>query len=352
MAQRAAAFLLEPFLEFPFVESRLDQAVLLAYLLTLTLRPQLPTAPLFCVSATTPGTGKGLLVEACNLLVRGRDAALMPAIQGANAEEETRKRITALLLQGVSSINLDNWTRPIGGEAMNALLTAGDWSDRVLGRSETVSLPARLTLAATGNNLSVRDDMTRRSLLIQLDAGVERPELRSFQEPNLTGMVIRRRSELLAALFTILKGYRQAGKPGMIERLLGRFEPWSMTVAAPLRWLGYPDPTDSQARLREADPEIQGKRAIRGFTSMGYLALLSFSAEVESDVGGFLHTLLGAARSERRQKQASCPHGHPLSDPGRRGERCRRLGGDRGVWKSQDRVVAAVLPLYQWGAFP
>ena len=254
-AQRAAATLLQPFLEFPFVESRLDHAVVLAYLLTLALRPQIQTAPLFCVSATTPGTGKGLLVKACNLLVRGRDAAIMPAIQGTSAEEETRKRITALLLQGVSSINLDNWTRPIGGEALNALLTAGEWSDRVLGRSETVSLPARLALAATGNNLSVRGDMTRRSLLIQLDAGVERPEQRTFREPNLTGAVARRRGELLAALFTILKGYQQANRPGRHERLLGRFEPWSMAVAAPIRWLGYPDPTDSQARLREADPE-------------------------------------------------------------------------------------------------
>lgn len=254
-AQRAAAFLLQPFLEFPFVESRLDHAVVLAYLLTLALRPQIQTAPLFCVSGTTPGTGKGLLVEACNLLVRGRDAAIMPAIQGTSAEEETRKRITALLLQGVSSINLDNWTRPIGGEALNALLTAGEWSDRILGRSETVSLPARLALAATGNNLSVRGDMTRRSLLIQLDAGVERPELRAFKEPNLVGMVTRRRGELLAALFAILKGYQQAHRPGQHEQLLGRFEPWSMAVAAPIRWLGYPDPTESQARLREADPE-------------------------------------------------------------------------------------------------
>lgn len=254
-AQRAAAILLQPFMEFPFVESRLDHAVVLAYLMTLALRPQLQTAPLVCVSATTPGTGKGLLVEAANLLVRGRDAALMPAIQGTSAEDESRKRITALLLQGVSSINLDNWTRPIGGEAMNALLTAGEWSDRILGRSETVTLPSRLTLAATGNNLSVRGDMTRRSLLTQLDAGVERPELRAFKEPNLTGMVLRRRGELLAALFTILKGYQQAGRPGVHERLLGRFEPWSMSVAAPIRWLGYPDPTDSQARLREADPE-------------------------------------------------------------------------------------------------
>jgi hypothetical protein len=158
----------------------------------------------------------------------------------------------------LNGINLDNWTRPIGGESMNTLLTAGEWSDRVLGRSETVTLPARIALAATGNNLSVRGDMTRRSLIIQLDAGVERPELRQFKEPNLPGLVLRRRGELLAALFAILKkGYRQARRPGHRDQLLGRFEPWSMAVAAPIRWLGYPDPTDSQARLREADPEAE-----------------------------------------------------------------------------------------------
>jgi putative DNA primase/helicase len=99
--------------------------------------------------------------------------------------------------------------------------------------------------------------MTRRSLLIQLDAGVERPELRTFEEPNLAGLVLRQRGVLLAALFAILKGYQQAQRPGQNERLLGRFEPWSIAVAAPIRWLGYPDPTDSQARLREADPEAE-----------------------------------------------------------------------------------------------
>lgn len=261
-AQRAMATLLQPFQEFPFVESQLDQAVVLAYLLTLALRPQIQTAPLFCVTASTPGTGKGLLVEVANLLVRGRDAALMPSVQGTNAEEETRKRITALLLTGVSSVNLDNWNRPIGGEALNALLTAGEWSDRILGRSETASLPARLTLAATGNNLSVRGDMTRRSLLIQLDAGVERPELRTFKEPNLTGYVLEHRGQLLGALFTILKGYQQAGRPEIHERLLGRFESWSRAVAAPIRWLGLPDPTETQELLRENDPEAEKLQAL------------------------------------------------------------------------------------------
>ena len=139
-AKEAAESLLAPFREFPFVDPAADLSVILAYLFTLALRPQLPTAPLFCVSATTPGTGKGLIIEVCNLIVRGRDAATMPPVQGSAGEDETRKRITALFLQGIASINLDNWSKPIGGESMNAMLIASEWTDRVLGASTTVSL--------------------------------------------------------------------------------------------------------------------------------------------------------------------------------------------------------------------
>jgi hypothetical protein len=254
-AQNAAKLLLAPFEEFPFVDAELDQSVLLAYLFTLAMRPQINTAPLFCVSATTPGTGKGLLIEIANLIVRGRDVSTMPPVQGSAGEEETRKRITALLSQGVASINLDNWTKPIGGESLNALLTATEWTDRILGRSESVTLPNRITLAATGNNLSVFGDMTRRSLLIQLDANVERPELREFKEKDLPGRVLKDRKNLLTALYTIMSAFQQAGSPGRDENMLGRFEAWSSAVCAPIRWLGYPDPLSSQERLRDEDPE-------------------------------------------------------------------------------------------------
>ena len=256
-AKEAAKILLAPFQEFPFIEVPLDQAVLLAYLITLVLRPQLATAPLFCISATTPGSGKGLLVEAANRIVRGRDAATMPPVQGSSGEDETRKRITALLIQGVASINLDNWSKPIGGEAMNALLTTSEWTDRVLNASTTVSLPNRITLAATGNNLSVRGDMTRRALLIQLDPAVERPELRQFEQQDLLGYIAQERGTLLAALFTILKAYQQAGHPNAHANPLGRFEQWCSAVCGPIRWMGYPDPLESQERLRAQDPEAE-----------------------------------------------------------------------------------------------
>ena len=256
-ARAAADRLLKPFAEFPFADPDIDRAVVLAYMLTLALRPMLPLAPLFAVSATAPGTGKGLLIEACNLLVRGRDPATMAPPSGQGADDEMRKRFTALLIQGAASVNLDNWTSTVGGNALNAFLTAEIWSDRVLGKSQSVSLPNRVTLACTGNNLIVRGDTVRRTLLASLDAGVERPELRDFKITNLQEYILKNRGSLLSCLYLILQAYKVAGEPEKDGKVLGRYEEWSRAVAAVIRWLGMPDPLDSQKRLRADDPETQ-----------------------------------------------------------------------------------------------
>jgi hypothetical protein len=179
----------------------------------------------------------------------------MPPVSGQGAEEETRKRITALLLQGATSVNLDNWVTPIGGESLNGLLTANEWTDRVLGRSGIANLPNRVTWGATGNNLTVRGDMVRRTVLVQIDPIQERPESRTFKIRNLNHHVLIHRAELLSAAFTILQAYILAGRPEDGGQTLGRFEDWSRSVCAPIRWLGLPDPTASQERLRQDDPE-------------------------------------------------------------------------------------------------
>ncbi|EED35327.1 conserved hypothetical protein [Luminiphilus syltensis NOR5-1B] len=261
-AQAAAEEVFAVFAEFPFEDRDLDRAVLLAYLLTLLLRPLLPTAPLTCVSANAPGTGKGLLVEVSNILVRGVDAALMPPVSGRESEDEMRKRITSMVLQGLTSLNLDNYSKPIAGDSLNALLTTNEWTDRQLGSNTIVKLPVCCTLAATGNNLTVRGDMVRRSLVIKLNAGVEHPERRSFSVKDLPGYVREHRGSLLKALFTILKGYQESRCTNFTDDRLGRFETWSEKVCHPIQWLGLPSPVASQARLRASDPDAENLAAL------------------------------------------------------------------------------------------
>jgi hypothetical protein len=150
----------------------------------------------------------------------------MPPVSGRESEDEMRKRITSMVLQGLTSLNLDNYSKPIAGDSLNALLTTNEWTDRQLGSNTIVKLPVCCTLAATGNNLTVRGDMVRRSLVIKLNAGVEHPERRSFLVKDLPGYVREHRPRLLKALFTILKGYQQSGCTEFTENLAALLHAW------------------------------------------------------------------------------------------------------------------------------
>jgi putative DNA primase/helicase len=254
--------LLSPFTEFPFTTGRrrqgedVDRAVLLAAIFGTILRSSLKTAPLVGVSATSPRTGKGLLIEAISTLATGVDATTLPPAEAPSAPgEEDRKRITSLLMQGTQVAHLDNLTAPLGSDPLCTLLTTDRWSDRVLGANTSVTLPSRMQMFASGNNLRVRGDMVQRSIMLKLDAGVERPELRRFREPDLIGLIKKDRAKLLSAAFTILRAYRLAGRPGGGEAPLGRFEEWSREVAGCVRWLGFPDPIASQNTMLQEDPE-------------------------------------------------------------------------------------------------
>jgi len=60
------------------------------------------------------------------------------------------------------------------------------------------------------------------------------------------------RAHYLTAALTILRAYVVAGRPAVPGRPMGSFESWSRNVAAPLIWLGLPDPVSTQDALREA----------------------------------------------------------------------------------------------------
>ena len=51
-----------------------------------------------------------------------------------------------------------------------AALTATEWKDRILGRTEVVTVPLRTTWLATGNNLTFKRTLGRRVIPIDLDS--------------------------------------------------------------------------------------------------------------------------------------------------------------------------------------
>ncbi|MEZ6073962.1 MAG: hypothetical protein R3C10_27700 [Pirellulales bacterium] len=112
-----------------------------------------------------------------------------------------------------------------------------------MGRSEIVEMPLLTTWAATGNNVVLMADTSRRVCHIRLESRLENPEEREgFRHPHLTRWVAENRPVLLAAALTVLAAYCRAGRPDQGLKTWGSFEGWSQLVRQALVWAGQPDP--------------------------------------------------------------------------------------------------------------
>jgi hypothetical protein len=236
--------LLEVVRDFPFAQPH-HVSAWFAAMLTCVARAAIDgPCPLFAVDATTAGTGKGRLVQATSRLAFGQDVA---AFSQPDDEDETRKRITSILLGGDSCVLIDNVNKPLGGAALDAVLTSTTWADRVLGSTATIKVPNLAIWWATGNNLALLGDMARRTMQIRLESPLEKPEEReNFAHPNLLAWVDRERPKLVFNALTILRGYFVAGKPHR-GKPWGSFESWSELIPGVLRWLDMPDPQLARA---------------------------------------------------------------------------------------------------------
>lgn len=236
---------------FPFV-GEADRAVALSGILTTAIRRSLPSAPLHGFNAPTAGSGKSLLVDIASMIAAGRPASV---IAQGKTEEEMEKRLGAALIAGDPLISIDNCEAGLGGELLCQALTQPMLKVRLLGKSLNIEVPSTAAVFATGNNLTVVGDMTRRAIRCTLDAGVERPELREFdRDPVAT--VAGCRGDYVAAVLCILRAHHLAGRPQQTTPL-GSFTEWSRWVRDALVWLGEADPCATMDSIRGADPKLE-----------------------------------------------------------------------------------------------
>lgn len=243
---------------FPFVGSA-DTAVALSAICTVLVRRSLPSAPLHALTSPVAGSGKTYVADIASMIATGRPAAVIS--QGATAEE-LEKRLGAALLAGDGVVNIDNCDHPLGGELLCQAITQRALKIRVLGQSTNVEVPSNATILATGNNLVLTGDMTRRALLCSLDPQCERPELREFKQNPLEVIRANRGIYVVAAL-TALRAYKIAGRPEQATPL-GGFVEWSRMVRDALIWLGEVDPCATMEKTRAADPKLGALAAILG----------------------------------------------------------------------------------------
>jgi putative DNA primase/helicase len=231
--------------------------VAIAAILTAVLRAAFDVAPMFIFLAHAAGTGKSYLVNVISNIVRGRPC---PVITVSRSTEEMEKRLGALLLEVPPIISLDNCTLDLEGELLCQVTEQPLVKVRILGKSETPECEWRGTLFATGNNITLKGDMTRRGLTSNLDAGVELPETRRF-DFDPVARVLSDRGTYIAAAIVIARAYLVSGEEAKCPPL-GSYGGWSKFVREPLVWLGEADPVRSLEQARANDPERNAARAL------------------------------------------------------------------------------------------
>ncbi len=237
--------------EFPFLGD-VDRSVMLAAAISAALRPSLDFCPGFAFDAPVYGVGKTTAAEAVHVIGFGRVPAVMQFL--ANYEE-TRKQLDSAQIAGRQSLTYDNVPTGLifSGDGIAQVLSQREREARELGESKIHVVPCNQFLMVTGNNLTIGQDLTRRTLSCRFDPR-EDPTSRTFQRPRLLAELMENRVAILSDIFTMVAAYEAAGEVEKPPPLVG-YERWCRWVQRPLVWLGRADPLLSLRALQGDDPE-------------------------------------------------------------------------------------------------
>lgn len=261
---RAKDLILEDLLiDFPFADDA-DRAHAISLLLLPFARDLItgPT-PNHLVESPTPGSGKGLLVDATLRISLGH----VPIIAQAKDEEEWRRRITSHLRQAAEAIIIDNITGSLdSGVLASALTTPLYWEDRLLGSNTMLRLPVRCVWVCAANNPVLSTELARRSVRVRLEPKVERPwERAGFKHPSLREWVDEHRGELIKAACILVQHWIVEGRPTWSGTPLGSYESWSRTMGGILETADIEGFLGNHRKLMEgADLESQALHCFVG----------------------------------------------------------------------------------------
>ena len=210
------------------------KAVAIAAALTMIQRIALDQRPAFFIVAGQRGGGKTTLASMITMAAMGRSPA---AAAWASNEDERRKALLSYLRTGAASIVWDNIQRGtvIKCPHIERALTSPEYTDRVLGVSEQLTVPSLTVMLFTGNNIAPAGDMASRSLVCSIDVTRPDPENRSFLHPDPIGWTSANRARLMRAFYTLLlwNPYLRLPVADRIEPKT-RFKTWWASIGAPI----------------------------------------------------------------------------------------------------------------------
>jgi putative DNA primase/helicase len=253
--------------DFPFAGPEHFSAWLAA-LLTAAARPAIHgPVPMLWLDANRRGTGKSKLGRLVGIITGGGNPT---ELSWTADEKEMESRIASLLNGGDNFAVFDNASGTIRNPVLERFLTSFTFDFRRFHRQELVKLPNRTVLAITGNNLTLRGDLSRRVIRCRLVTAMECPEARDgFRHADIEAYAIANQPELLTAALTILRAHAVAGfmacpvrvtrEDGTVvdapARPVGSFNDWDRVIRHAILRAGLADPMVTQDQAREEDED-------------------------------------------------------------------------------------------------
>ena len=180
------------------------------------------------------GSGKSLLVKALYKLVTGTH---VPEQQTPHNAAEWNKVIFSRLLTGEELIYFDNVNRrddhgndiELESNALASAVTAGLFTDRILGVSETRSVEVNSTFALSGIGIDtlISEELYKRLVFVRLFPNDKSPD--EFRFYPLLQHIESERPQLMSAYMTLIQDWIDAGKPKG-SKYLNRFETWASVI--------------------------------------------------------------------------------------------------------------------------
>ncbi len=262
--EQAKHVLLHLVRNFPFAAHK-DRSAWLAGLLTPFVRHAFDEpVPLFLIDKNVPGIGGTLLYQITSTIATGTDQRL--SFHQLN-EDEASRLVTSVVQRGYQLAVFDDLYRPFGNHTLARVLSSTHWSTRLLYSQNVAIYPLLTVFWASGNNVQLTSDVSRRVLPIRLKWAPSR----EGELPNLLGSLTNLhryaaigRAEYVQAVMTLVQAFIQSGAARTIEiPAWGSYSAWSNSVRKLIVWLGLPDPYPYQPisilpSLAEAEAEEGG----------------------------------------------------------------------------------------------
>jgi hypothetical protein len=232
-ARSAYKYLIEEWLgEFHFATPQ-DAARALTIPLTILTRRTLIVGgcPIPFITAPIRETGKTALAQVLVEVVTG--SYLAASSWDHDNEQERRKMLLAVGLENPAAVLFDNINNGWGikDATVDRWATSDVISDRILGKSENVSVPSTALLIFTGNNISPASaDLLSRTYEVRMELPAKR---KAFARKDIMGWTLENRAKIFSALMTILKA---DGRSTQHYNPTSRFPSWADVVGEKLQY--------------------------------------------------------------------------------------------------------------------